>query len=64
LPPNIGGTQMSLCPVFAFPNARICWFVGERRDPGLLDHSTSARNAAGAFSKALGLRNWRRQFLV
>jgi hypothetical protein len=50
--PIIGGTRMSWCPVFAFPNARICWFIGERRDPGLLDNSTSARNAAGALSKA------------
>jgi hypothetical protein len=48
----IGGTRMSWCQVFAFPNARICWFMGERRDPGLLDHSTSTRNAAGASSKA------------
>ncbi|WP_245457612.1 hypothetical protein [Rhizobium leguminosarum] len=43
---EVGGTRTSWYPVFAFPNARICWFMGERRDPRLLDRLTSARNAA------------------
>ncbi|MGO8080900.1 hypothetical protein AB9E31_13455 [Rhizobium leguminosarum] len=51
MPANIGGTPTSWCPVFAFPNARISWFMGEVRDPGSWIIQL-ALNAAGASSKA------------